>query len=134
VGEEPYKFIIQDRDSIYSGELESSIRQTLKTWTGHYNRGPHSSLGPGIPDSSVAKVELQNKRHCIPKDCHIASTSVLAVSITNIGWKEWLHEAVAFRQPDRLFAENSGMTTYLLLDCNFGFRGPFCHFRRRRKF
>ena len=121
-GEEGYRFIIHDRDRIYSCELDSSlttlglrvlrtpyrspranafcerligsvrrecldfiipfndahIRQTLKSWTAHYNRArPHSSLGPGMPDANSAKAELQIKRHCIPQDYRIASTSIL---------------------------------------------------------
>jgi len=121
-GEEPYKFVIHDRDSIYSKELDASlrslglrvlrtpyrspqanafcerligsarrecldfmipfneahIRQLLKSWTGHYNRArPHSRLGPGMPDASSPKAELQIKRHCIPQDCRIASTAIL---------------------------------------------------------
>jgi putative transposase len=30
---------------------ERHLRQILREWVSHYNRGrPHSSLGPGIPD------------------------------------------------------------------------------------
>jgi putative transposase len=30
---------------------EAHLRQTLKSWIGHYNRGrPHMALGPGVPD------------------------------------------------------------------------------------
>jgi len=121
-GEEGYRFVIHDRDRIYSRELDQSlksfgltvlktpykspqanaycerligsarrecldlmiplneahIRRTLKSWTAHYNRArPHSSLGPGMPDANSPKAELQIKRHCIPKDCRIASTSIL---------------------------------------------------------
>ncbi len=121
-GEESYRFVIHDRDSIYSGELDSSvkslgltvlrtpfrspqanafcerlvgsarrkcldfmipvderhIRQILKTWTVHYNQGrPHSSLGPGMPEPSLAKVELRAKRHCIPKNHVVVATSIL---------------------------------------------------------
>jgi len=121
-GDEDYGFIIHDRDSIYSRELDSSlgtlglkvlrtpyrapqanafcerligsarrecldfmipfdedhIRWILKRWAAHYNRSrPHSSLGPGIPDPSVGKAELQIKRHCIPKDHRIAVTAIL---------------------------------------------------------
>ena len=57
---------------------EGHIRQTLKSWTAHYNRArPHSSLGPGMPAANSLKAELQIKRHCIPQDCRIASTSIL---------------------------------------------------------
>ena len=121
-GDEGYRFVIHDRDRIYSQELDRSlkslgltvlktpykspqanafcerligsarrecfdfmipvnethIRQTFKSWFGHYNRGrPHSSLGPGTPDRSTPKAELQIERHCIPKDCRIASVSIL---------------------------------------------------------
>jgi putative transposase len=121
-GEEGYRFVINDRDRIYSGELDQSLkslgltvlktpykspqanafcerligsarrecldfilplneahlRQTLKSWIVHYNRGRrHSSLGPGMPDASSPKAECRSKRHEIPKDCRVASTSIL---------------------------------------------------------
>ena len=121
-GDEGYRFVIHDRDRIYSQELDQSlkslgltvlktpykcpqgnafcerligsarrecfdfiiplnethIRQTFKSWTNHYNRGrPHSSLGPGTPDPSSPKAELQAQRHCIPKDCRVVVTSIL---------------------------------------------------------
>jgi transposase InsO family protein len=122
-GDEGYRFVIHDRDSIYSKELDASlrasglvvlktpykspqansfcerligtarrecldfmipineahIRQTLKSWTAHYNGGrPHSSLGPGMPDASSPKAELQPQRHCIPKDCRVVARSILS--------------------------------------------------------
>jgi transposase InsO family protein len=121
-GDEGYRFVIHDRDSIYSKELDASlkalglvvlktpyrspqansfcerligtarrdcldfiipfneahIRQTLKSWTEHYNRArPHSSLGPGTPDRTSPKAELQPERHCIPKDYRVVATSIL---------------------------------------------------------
>src|SRR5262245_29781042 len=121
-GDEGYRFVIHDRDRIYSQELDASlkslgltvlktpylspqanafcerligsarrecfdfiiplnethIRQTFKSWTSHYNRGrPHSSLGPGTPDQSSPKAELQIERHRIPKGCCIVSVSIL---------------------------------------------------------
>jgi putative transposase len=122
-GDEGYKFVIHDRDSIYSRPLDSSLRtlglkvlrtpyrspqanafcerligsarrecldfmipldddharRILKLWSVHYNRSrPHSSLGPGIPDPTVQTVELQIKRHCIPKHHRILVTPILA--------------------------------------------------------
>jgi hypothetical protein len=57
---------------------EGHIRQTLKSWTEHYNlRRPHSSLGPGTPDKNSPKADPQPQRHCIPKDCRIVATSIL---------------------------------------------------------
>jgi len=121
-GDEGYKFVIHDRDSIYSRELDSSLRtlglrvlrtpyrspqanafcerligsarrecldfmipldaahlrRILKLWTVHYRSPPHSSLGPGVPDPTVQKEEVQTKRHCIPKNCRIVVTPILA--------------------------------------------------------
>ena len=122
VGDEGYRFIIHDRDRIYSRDLdaglktlgltvlktprkapkanaicerwigsarrecldfmipisEAHIRQTLKCWVEHYNRArPHSSLGPGTPDPGSPKAALQAQRHCIPRDCRVAVTSIL---------------------------------------------------------
>ena len=122
VGDEGYRFIIHDRDRIYSRDLDGSlktlgltvlktprkapkanaicerwigsarrecldfmipisethIRQTLRCWVDHYNRArPHSSLGPGTPDPSSPKAELQAQRHGIPKDCRVVATSIL---------------------------------------------------------
>ena len=121
-GDEGYRFVIHDRDSIYSKELDTSlkalgltvlktpykspqansycerligtarrecldfmiplneehIRQALKLWKQHYNQGrPHSRLGPGMPDPTFPKAELQSQRHCIPKDCRVVAKSVL---------------------------------------------------------
>jgi hypothetical protein len=57
---------------------EDHVRRILKEWAAHYNRSrPHSSLGPGIPDPSIPHVELQMKRHCIPKDHRIVVTAML---------------------------------------------------------
>ena len=122
VGDEGYRFIIHDRDRIYSRDLddglralglrirktprkapkanaicerwigsarrecldfmipinETHIRQSLTCWVKHDNRArPHSSLGPGTPDPSSPKAELQAQRHGIPKDCRVAVTSIL---------------------------------------------------------
>src|SRR5262249_42575873 len=121
-GEVPYRFVVHDRDSIYSSDLDSSlrslglrvlrtpyrspqanafcerligsarrecldfmiplsethVRQILKAWTAHYNRGrPHSSLGPGIPVASFPMVKLQLERHSIPTHHRVAGTPVL---------------------------------------------------------
>ena len=121
-GDEGYRFVIHDRDRIYSKELDASlkalglsvlktpykspqansycerligtarreclnfvipvneahIRQTLRSWVEHYNRArPHSSLGPGMPDRTSPKAELQFERHCIPNNCHVVATSIL---------------------------------------------------------
>ena len=44
---------------------EAHLRQTLKAWAMHYNRGrPHSALGPGVPDLPVRSiVPLSPSRH-----------------------------------------------------------------------
>ncbi len=119
-GDEGYRFVIHDRDRIYSRDLdaglktlgltvlktprkapkanaicerrigsarrecldlmipinETHIRGTLKCWVKHYNRArPHSSFGPGTPDPSSPKAELQAQRHCIPKDYRVCGDS-----------------------------------------------------------
>jgi len=57
---------------------EAHIRQTLRSWVEHYNRArPHSSLGPGMPDRTSPKAELQFQRHSIPNDCRVVTTSIL---------------------------------------------------------
>jgi putative transposase len=44
---------------------EAHLRQTLKAWATHYNRGrPHSALGAGVPDPPVSSiVPLSPSRH-----------------------------------------------------------------------
>jgi transposase InsO family protein len=121
-GDEGYRFVIHDRDRIYSRDLdaalrtlglavlktpyktpqanaicerwigsarreclnfmipisEAHIRQTLKCWVEHYNTArPHSSLGPGTPDPSSPKANIQAQRHGISKDYRVAVTSIL---------------------------------------------------------
>jgi transposase InsO family protein len=121
-GDEGYRFIIHDRDSIYSRHLDSSlqtlglrvlktpcrspqanafcerligsarrecldfmiplnedhVRWILKEWAAHYNKGrAHSSLGPGIPDRTVPKAELQISHHCIPNEYRIVAKAIL---------------------------------------------------------
>lgn len=44
----------------------------------HYNRGgPHSALGPGIPEPPQAKVRAGPHRHKLPKGYRVTSTPVL---------------------------------------------------------
>jgi putative transposase len=50
----------------------------LREYVRHYNRGrPHSSLGPGIPQPSQAKVPASAPRHRIPDGYRVKSTLVL---------------------------------------------------------
>ncbi len=60
---------------------ESHLREILKCWVGHYNRGrPHSSLGPGLPgpsNSVVATTKPSNFRHRLEEGAAVRSTSVL---------------------------------------------------------
>jgi transposase InsO family protein len=58
---------------------ENHVRMILKEWVGHYNRGrPHSSLGPGIPESppGLPAPPLPH-RHRLPKDVGIAVKPIL---------------------------------------------------------
>jgi putative transposase len=57
---------------------EGHVRQILKNWMTHYNRGrPHSSLGPGIPEAIGPKVERQAQRHRIPDGHRIEVRPIL---------------------------------------------------------
>ena len=57
---------------------ESHIRLILKPWVAHFNRGrPHSSLGPGIPESTLPKVALQTRRHHIPENHRVWAIPIL---------------------------------------------------------
>lgn len=116
------RFLIHDRDSIYSASLDLAIesmglkilktpvmaptanaycerligtirrecldfmiplnerhlRSLPKEWRGHYNKSrPHSSLGPGIPDSSAAQLVAGLSRHQIPHDHFVLAKPVL---------------------------------------------------------
>jgi putative transposase len=122
-GDDAHRYVIHDRDSIYSegvdGTLaamgltvlrtpvrapqanafcerlvgtirrecldfviplnERHLRQILGEWVGHYNRGrPHSSLGPGIPDSRTAAVIHESGRYRIPMGHRVVATPILA--------------------------------------------------------
>jgi putative transposase len=56
--ESRHRFLLHDRDSIFSAELDASIRVQ------HYNRGrPHMALGPGIPDPPLTRIARPTSRH-----------------------------------------------------------------------
>ena len=121
-GEQPYRYLIHDRDRIYSRDLDSALkamgprilktpfrapqansycerlvgsiqracldfliplnekhlRQTLKQWVDHYNRGrPHSSLGPGIPDTPRDLPQEASSRYRIPQDYSVVTKPIL---------------------------------------------------------
>lgn len=121
-GEQPYRFVIHDRDSVYSTELDSALRSLgvtilrtpfrapqanafcerlvgtirrecldfliplnerhvstiLKEWIAHYNQGrPHSSLGPGIPDSGSSYPRAKPSKHQIPIDHQVVARAIL---------------------------------------------------------
>ena len=119
---ETMRFLIHDRDSIFSADLDLAIKsmglKVLKTpvraptanaycerligtirrecldfviplnerhlrrilieWIAHYNKGrPHSSLGPGIPNSSVPELSTAHSRHQIPAEHRVISKPIL---------------------------------------------------------
>ena len=56
---------------------ERHLRRLLREWVAHYNRGrPHSSLGPGIPDSRSSPPAREYRHHLEPWE-KVTSTSVL---------------------------------------------------------
>jgi putative transposase len=120
-----YQFLIHDRDSIFSSDLDEEVqrsfglrvlrtpvrapqanaycerligtlrrecldfmiplnerhlRTTLRSWVAHYNKGrPHSSLGPAIPETSVARPLSRPPphRYRVPRDCQIRAQDIL---------------------------------------------------------
>jgi putative transposase len=57
---------------------ERHLRRILFEWITHYNKGrPHSSLGPGIPDSAVAIMDPGAPRHQVPQNHRIISKPIL---------------------------------------------------------
>jgi putative transposase len=56
---------------------ERHLHRILHEWVAHYNRGrPHSSLGPGIPDSRSSPPAREHRHHFEPWE-KVTSTSVL---------------------------------------------------------
>jgi putative transposase len=57
---------------------ERHLQSLLKEWKDPYNRGrPHSSLGPGIPDTDAALPAVEASRHVIPRDQRVVTKFVL---------------------------------------------------------
>ena len=57
---------------------EQHLRQILREWVRHYNRGrPHSRLGPGLPDSQTTMV-VPTCRHRIPEGHRVVAMPILA--------------------------------------------------------
>jgi transposase InsO family protein len=118
----PYRFLIHDRDGIFSARVDAELRgfdirvlktpvrapkanaycerlvgtfrrecldfliplseghlkRILRQFVRHYNRGrPHSSLGPGIPEPSQAKVPAGPHRHKLPIGYRVTTRPVL---------------------------------------------------------
>ena len=132
----PYRFLIHDRDRIFSAHVDAELRgfgirvlktpvrapkanaycerivgtfrrecldfliplseghlkRILREFVRHYNRErPHSSLGPGIPEPSQAKVPAGPHRHKLPAGHRVRSTPILG----GLHHEYWLVEAAA---------------------------------------
>jgi putative transposase len=119
-----YEYLLHDRDSIFSADLDQSVRllglgvlkspprspttnsicervigtirrecldwliplseahlrQSLKSWIGHYNHGrPHMALGPGVPDPPpiVTSPSFLKSRHRLGDFGAVRSTPIL---------------------------------------------------------
>ncbi|MDY6947696.1 MAG: integrase core domain-containing protein [Pseudomonadota bacterium] len=59
---------------------DSHLRQTLKTWVTHYNRGrPRSALGPGVPDPPAnSTAPLSKSRHRLDAFLSVHAKPILA--------------------------------------------------------
>ena len=57
---------------------ERHLRSILKEWVRHYNRGrPHSSLGPGVPDSGYGHQQVRLCGHRIPTSHKVVAKPIL---------------------------------------------------------
>jgi putative transposase len=58
---------------------EAHLRQTLKSWVAHYNRGrPHSALGPGVPDPPAnLSAPLPTSRHRLDDFSSVHAKAIL---------------------------------------------------------
>ncbi len=57
---------------------ERHLRRLLKEWVAHYNRGrPHSSLGPGIPESGSDHQQAEWCGHDVPIDGQVVAKTIL---------------------------------------------------------
>src|SRR6266481_3912089 len=57
---------------------ERHLRQILREWVRHYNRGrPHSSLGPGIPDQEIKAAMPRAYRHRFAAGEVVVTRSIL---------------------------------------------------------
>ena len=57
---------------------ERHLKITVEEWRRHYNRGrPHSSLGPGVPESNRDPIPASGHRHRLLAGYGIAKTAVL---------------------------------------------------------
>lgn len=58
---------------------EAHLRQTLKAWVTHYNRGrPHTALGPGVPDPPASlAVPLSSSRHRLDDFLSVHAKAIL---------------------------------------------------------
>jgi len=57
---------------------ERHLRRILFEWKTHYNKGrPHSSLGPGIPESVAVSINPETPRHQIPRNHRVVSKAIL---------------------------------------------------------
>ena len=73
---------------------ERHLRMTLRSWVTHYNSGrPHSSLGPGIPETAMDNPLPRSKMqgHTLPRDCEIRAKDILG----GLHHEYWLEQRVA---------------------------------------
>ena len=57
---------------------QNHLRLILREYVAYYNTArPHSSLGPGIPDSTGDTVQLLPDRHRLPADVRVVKIPIL---------------------------------------------------------
>jgi hypothetical protein len=102
-----YKFLIHDRHSIFSRELDKQLESDFKlkvlrtpvrapkanAYCKRLIGRPHSSLGPGIPENVSVGALFRPKvhGHKLPRDCEIRAMEILG----GLHHEYWLEHRVA---------------------------------------
>ena len=89
---------------------EAHLRQTLKAWVTHYNRGrPHSALGPGVPDPPVGlSVPLSKLRHRLADFRSVHAKEILVDRTTSTHWRACDQNRSSQDRSGDIIAEDSG--------------------------
>jgi len=94
---------------------EVHLRQTLKVWVTHYNRGrPHSALGPGVPDPPVhLSVPLPKSRHRLADFHSVQAKAILGGLHREYSLGRAQYKSAVLCGLDREFADHSRCSRFI---------------------